>query len=298
MTGPPSKRRDDPSVHAEPHLRPTGGPVDPSERRAEQMLAREGSLAASTLGDAQNVADEPDIFPRDRVEIDRDWSCSRCGHNLRGLELGRPCPECGHIELYRPPAATTRSYGSWLADRMKTTPASHRWAVIAAGAPWGIAAAALAAFFGIGFVPLALAARLPLMLTYTIPAEELLKAAFVALIVEVRPYLFRNERQIYLCTGLTALAFAVTQNVAFFWIVAPKAGLTLLVYRWLACPTMQVGCSLAAATALARVWRQCTTEGRPPRLTVALGGLLLAILLHGVFFGIAISLESLFGPWR
>ena len=30
-----------------------------------------------------------------RGKIDRDLPCPRCGYNLRGLNYGRNCPECG-----------------------------------------------------------------------------------------------------------------------------------------------------------------------------------------------------------
>ena len=44
-----------------------------------------------------------DASKQEPTPITTDWYCSRCRYNLRGLTVGQPCPECGHVEKYDPP---------------------------------------------------------------------------------------------------------------------------------------------------------------------------------------------------
>ena len=130
-----ARRSNRDSVSREPHLNPDACRADPSEENARRKLEREAQRGVESRLDDQGVYDEPDILPgRPGEVVEQDWSCSVCGYNLRGLPVGHRCPECAHIELYRPPPAGAKSYA------MRLEQAAAR---VTPGLSWTIAVAAV-----------------------------------------------------------------------------------------------------------------------------------------------------------
>ncbi len=83
------------SIDREPQFSGQGFKPDPGEEAAARKLQSEsqGKNDQEELAE-HSVFDEPSILPnRAPVEIDRDWSCSQCDYNLRGLMTGHACPE-------------------------------------------------------------------------------------------------------------------------------------------------------------------------------------------------------------
>ena len=211
-----SSNHDDSSVFNEPHHGSAPKRIDPSEAKAEQTLSRRGDHADERRRTGQSVYDEPDVLPDRPAEIiAQTWSCDRCGYNLRGLQTGHPCPECGHRSVYRPAPAGAASYASWLAGRMQTRSPSLSWAVAVvlalAGGLWAFPAV-LAGTAPLGFVGL-----FDLWRTVVVgPAvEEVMKIGAVAVIIEVRPYLFRRVEQLQVATIGAAVLFAAIENVLY-----------------------------------------------------------------------------------
>ncbi len=281
---------DDPSIEHEPQLsgRPAEG--DPSEdaaTRSRRARPLRGSAADEELS-RHSVFDEPDVFPGRAAEvIDQDWSCGACGYNLRGLETGHRCPECGHVELYRPPPPGEASFGAWYADRKAAASSRRTWAVIALamvfGGPWAVVGAMW------NWMPTVWG---PVVLG---PAtEEAMKIAAIAWVIEKRPYLFAGAWQIRLAAIGGALGFAIVENVLYLTVYVASPSLGLMLWRWTVCVGLHLGCTSIAVLGLVKVWEEVAREQRAARMTQAMGPLVLAIILHGAYNGL-VTLADMIG---
>ena len=289
-----SSDNDDSSVFNEPHFGSEPKRIDPSEAKAEQTLRGSGDRAEDRQRTGQSVYDEPDVLPDRPAEIlDQTWSCDRCGYNLRGLQTGHPCPECGHRSVYRPAPAGAVSYASWLAGRMQATSPGRGWAVAAvlavAGGLWAVLAA-LAGTTALGFVGL-----FDLWRTVVLgPAvEEVMKIAAVAVIVEVRPYLFRRVEQLWAATIGAAVLFAAIENVLYLVFTLPNPTVSYSVWRWTVCVGIHVGCTMVATRGLIDVWQTSITELRQPRLAGGMRALAVAVIIHGSYNAMVILFDYL-----
>ncbi|KKM69975.1 hypothetical protein LCGC14_1445410 [marine sediment metagenome] len=279
-----STAKDRDSVFNEPHLRPDAGSLDPSESKAERALSKGAAGSGERYENAPSVYDEPDFLPDRPAElIDQDWSCSACGYNLRGLQTGHPCPECGHRELYRPAPRESPSYRQWLTCRIERTSQRKAWTVAIAAALLGGPWAAVAALFGTLQGGLAGTSMLLLAIVFAPVIEETMKIAAAAVVVEVRPYLFRRLEQLQTATIGSALLFAVIENILYLYVYAPNHTAEYALWRWTVCVAMHVGCTVLATRGLAVVWQRSIQEGRPPRLGLGFRALLTAIVLHAAY---------------
>ena len=125
--------------------------------------------------------------------------------------------------------------------------------------------------------------------------EEVLKVAVLAILIERRPYLLTGAVRIRVSAWTSAVIFASLEN---FYYLELAPGIqhytvteTLVQWRWIACLSMHVLATAIVAEGLVRIWRRTVTELRPPRLEKVLPWLIAAIVLHGVFNGVALTLE-------
>jgi hypothetical protein len=282
------------SVFNEPHLKPGGHRPDPSEQKADRTLASNKSQSAATYDGKQSVYDEPDILPdRPSETITQDWTCDQCGYNLRGLTVGHICPECGHIERYRPAPPGQTSYREWLQDKQANQSKRKAWLyALLAGIIGGITSIA-APFLGTEPIGLAGLSMLVIIVIYGPLVEETMKIAAAAYMVEVRPYLFRNPKQILLATLGAALLFAAIENLIYLNIYFPNPTIEMQLWRWIACTALHLACTYLAATGLIAVWSRATHEYRQPRITDALPKLILAAICHGLYNAGATAFETL-----
>jgi predicted RNA-binding Zn-ribbon protein involved in translation (DUF1610 family) len=285
---------DEHSVRNEPHLRPGAGASDPSERRADHVLRSEHGKPDAPYRDGQSVFDEPDIYPgRPDEVIEQDWSCSRCGYNLRGLPTHHPCPECGHRELYRPAPAESLSYQTWIRRRIAATSPRRAWLVTflvaVCGGPWAVLAAmigtdpSLSALMGTGAVFL--------IVVFGPAVEETMKIAAAAMVVEVRPYLFKQPGQILFATVGAAAAFAAIENLLYLYVYFPNHGLMFALWRWTVCVALHVGCTVVASRGLVSVWQTAVREHRPPKLATGYRSLVTAIVIHASYNGFMVVVQ-------
>lgn len=288
----------DPSVFAEPHLR--GGPLRPdaSEARAASNLERERRGEDVRDDVAQHsVFDEVHTLPEHGAKtVEQDWSCSQCGYNLRGLPSGRPCPECGYVELYRPPPGDAASYSTWLMQRRnRTTPTQSRIAIAGValvGGVMGVMGTFVQTFNG-GLVTALPIGGLLSAIIIGPPIEEIMKIAALGMLVETRPFLIRSPSQIVKASLAAGLGFAVIENLLYLNVYIPNPTITLILWRWLICSTMHIACTMIAGRGVARVWERTLREGRPPRMDLALPAFTTAAIIHGSYNAAAIGLERI-----
>lgn len=286
------KRKRRQSVFDEPQMRPDAARADASEHKADRTLGREGRRARAGY-DSQSVFDEPDVLPgRASETLAQDWSCSVCGYNLRGLPTGHACPECGNIEPYRPPPVGAKSYHAWLRERLAAVSFGSTWSrttfVASVGAMWCVlvgAGTSLAATPVVNGTPLVFA------LVFLPIVEEIMKLLGPTLIVETRPYWFRNETQILTASLVSAFAFAVGANAVYFLVFARGAPVWLLLWRWVGCAAIHLATTRVAAQGLIGVWRRCVGELRPPQLATAYPLLVTAVVIRVFHNALNIGVE-------
>lgn len=270
-----ARRKRDPSIHEEPQQSQSSFESDPSEEKAARKLNCEKLRSDPEEERAKHsVFDEPAILPnRPAVPIERDWTCRNCGYNLRGLQTGHACPECGRVELYEPPREGEESYTQWVARRAEG---------VTAGASWSAVFAALAASIPLAVGSAFIAAQVALHLFVGIApvASELLKVATAWIMIERFGYMIRRGGQIYLVTLGAAVFAAIAQNIVYVTLYFAPAPIELVLYRWTVGPILHLTCTAIATRGLVDVWERSRADNRRPSSTDAIPRLALAILLH------------------
>ena len=283
------------SIHAEPHLRPDS-PTNPPP--PEHSVTREagGDAGQSDASDAAlySVHDEPGIFPEDEPRvIDRDWTCSKCGYNLRGLHAGRPCPECAHIELYHPPPPGAHGYAHWLWNKAAQTKEWHVWAAVGGATLAGGLLAVAGTFLTATRAGMPFGGQIFQSVLMAPAVEEVMKLAAAAILIERMPYLLRKRSQLLLIGLGSGLGFAVIENILYLTVYLNSPSLALILWRWIVCTALHVFCTYIATCGLIRVWERTVREGRPPRMGLAARALTTAMIIHGTYNAGAIAIDFL-----
>jgi hypothetical protein len=280
------------SVYHEPHLQNGSKPVDPSEQKTDKTFKKESKISKSSYQNIESIYDEPDIFPgRSPDLIDRDWSCSNCGYNLRGLPTGHLCPECGSREWYRPPPPGAESYQKWLQERLSKTSTGTGWFVALFAALCGGLMAVIASLMGTQQPGIAGLSMIIIATVFAPAVEETMKIATAAYIIEVCPYLIRRIEQLQLATIGAAFIFAAIENLLYLNIYEPNPTTHQILWRWTVCVSLHVGCTMIASRGLIDVWKQTVNEYRRPQITRGLPMLTTAFVIHGFYNGCAILYE-------
>jgi hypothetical protein len=283
--------RDDHGIEHEPALNlGLGSESDASEAKAQRILGRSAKRDARQAYE-HSVFDELAYLPDDLdrpARIDRDFSCSACGYNLRGSVLGRPCSECGAVQYERPSSTDREGYAHWLAARMRDTSQAKSWGVVAVivvlsglwsvfGAFWNANVGGCSSFFTLA--------------VWAPAVEEVMKIALIAVIIERSPHLFTSRAQILVAAIGAGLMFAIIENLLYLFVYIPNPDRWLVIWRWTVCVALHVGCTLVAGVGAAKVWHQQTTQMRRVAVPVDMRYLVAAILIHGGYNGTVTIME-------
>lgn len=261
----------------EPHLHTDPFQPEATEKKATKPL-RPRRDTTCEVDPHHAVFNEPHLaadYSPTAGPISFDWRCEQCGFNLRGQEVGRRCPECGHVQRAAPPPLDRPCYASWLTERMAVTSKHHSWTAVwivaALGGPWAIIGAVLASYG-----PLAIVVFGPL-------AEEVMKVALVAVLIETRAYLFKKEDQIRIAAIGSALVFAAIENTLYLTVYSSGASWFLTLWRWTICTSLHAGCTAIAVSGLVRVWQRATWTLQRPDLNPAFRTVTIAAIVHGAY---------------
>ncbi len=124
--------------------------------------------------------------------------------------------------------------------------------------------------------------------------EEMLKIALPLWIVEKRPWLFSNGLQILVCALAGGVAFAAIENWVYLNVYIPDPSPALVAWRWSVCVALHVSCSAIAACGLIRVRNGMLRRGSQPQLNDGGPWIVAAIVVHGLYNLLAISLNDWF----
>lgn len=244
----------DPSFEHEPHLRSGGFRPDPSEQHAGRNLDWEAEDQTEDDRVDHSVWDEPGL----------------------STELaGKP-----------PPEALT--YASWLDSKVARMTPETSWLatllIALAAGPWAI----LTAFWGGSQHSVASVVNLTLIGPLL---EELGKIGVALFFVERRPYLFCSRLQLAFCALAGGFVFAAIENLLYLAVYIQQPTLELVYWRWTVCIALHMGCALVASLGLMRIWVRTMTDRTKPQLALGLPYLLTAMVIHGVYNGLALLLQ-------
>ncbi len=123
-------------------------------------------------------------------------------------------------------------------------------------------------------------------------AEEVLKVALPAWIVERRPWLYRSPAQILLCAVAAGVAFGVVENLIYLNVYIDKPTPQIVWWRWTVCLLLHASCSLIAGWGVVRTWREFQARQSLPQIALAAPALTTAIVVHGLYNATALILET------
>ena len=122
--------------------------------------------------------------------------------------------------------------------------------------------------------------------------EEVMKVAIVTGTVETHPYLFRSRAQIRIAALASALVFAIIENILYLNVYIEDPSTKLVLWRWIVCTGLHVGCTAVAVTGVIKVWERSINELREPHLKPAGPALITAVILHGTYNALAILMAA------
>ncbi|QDU55798.1 PrsW family glutamic-type intramembrane protease [Aeoliella mucimassa] len=238
-----------PSIEHEPQFKADLFELDPSEWKAEQVLAHQASRSTDDDAVEHVVWDEPALSP--------DFS-------------GKP-------------DESQLTYDRWLTKHVEAMPWGLSWLITLGVA---IVSGPLA-IVGTLFTPhgySALTASSIVVVSIIGPTiEEFMKVAFALWVIEKRPYWFRSIPQILLCAIAGGILFGVIENLMYLHLYIPGANAELARWRWTVCIGLHMNCSFVAGIGLARIWDNCIREKHRPLLGLGTPWMFIAIVGHGLY---------------
>jgi RsiW-degrading membrane proteinase PrsW (M82 family) len=194
-----------------------------------------------------------------------------------------------------PPEAFT--YSRWYEEQLARTPAWKSRATLLAlaicGGPFAILAT-LATTMTDG-----MAGGLIYLIVIGPAIEEMMKIGAALLVLENRPWLFRNGMQTVIAAASAGILFAVVENLLYIHVYNPEGTEAFRLWRWTVCTALHTGTSTIAGLGLLRMWNKATAPARSeagiefqrPQVLDAYPYILTAVVIHGVYNGFAVVMS-------
>ena len=186
------------------------------------------------------------------------------------------------ISGQRPADAIT--YGAWLDQGRARTGPLQSWGAVLVLAllagPWAV----LGAFYGSGRTAFSIVA----IVVVAPVVEETMKIALASVTLEKRPFLFTSPVQILICGLAGGLVFGIVENLLYLNVYISDPGSGIVAWRWSVCTALHAGCSLIASIGLVRIWKSILTTRKPAKFALGFRYLLTAVIIHGVYNGLAV----------
>ena len=128
--------------------------------------------------------------------------------------------------------------------------------------------------------------------------EEFLKQSGMIYLLEKKPYRIFASWQFVFSAIVSALVFAIIENVLYCYVYVQPAALLshkmFIHFRWATCTAIHMGCSAIASIGMIRVWKKQLADGKRADLSVAFPYFVIAITVHGAYNLAAIFFNRFF----
>lgn len=194
-----------------------------------------------------------------------------------------------------PPEALT--YSRWYEEQLRNTLPWQSWGtlllLVLCGGPLAILAT-LATSFTDG-----MAGGFIYLIVIGPAVEEMMKIGATLLVLENRPWLFRNGMQIVIAATAAGLMFAAVENLIYIHVYNPNGAESFRLWRWTVCTAMHTGTSTIAGLGLLHMWDKAVapvlsdagSEFQRPQVLDAYPYVLTAVVIHGAYNAFATVME-------
>ena len=195
------------------------------------------------------------------------------------------------------PPREALTYSRWYEVQLANSPAWKSWGtlglLVLCGGPFAILATLATAFTD------GMAGGLIYIVVIGPVVEEMMKIGAALLVLENRPWLFRNGLQTVIAAAAAGLMFAVVENVLYIHVYNPEGTESFRLWRWTVCTSLHTGTSTIAGLGLLHMWNKAVapalsnpdTEFQRPQVLDAYPYILTAVVIHGAYNAFAVVMS-------
>ena len=130
-----------------------------------------------------------------------------------------------------------------------------------------------------------------LLLVAVAPAvEEICKPLAIVFLLDKRPHWLRSPGEIVVLAALSALVFAMLENLLYIFAYARGCGSAFVTWRLTVCTGVHVTASTVFGFGLVKMWRHIRAKGGHFNIDVCFKYYIAAAIIHGAYNGLAMIL--------
>lgn len=195
------------------------------------------------------------------------------------------------------PPREALTYSRWYQAQLANTPLWRSWGTFAflvlCGGPFAVLATLVTSFTD------GMMGGLIYLVIIGPAVEEMLKIGAALLVLENRPWLFRNGYQLVIAATAAGLLFAVVENLLYIHVYNPGGAESFRLWRWTVCTALHTGTSTIAGLGLLNMWNQAVApaladtniEFKRPEVLDAYPHILTAVVIHGAYNAFAVMMS-------